>query len=307
MKVFISTSSFAKYDDLPLRLLRDAGLDIQLNPYGRKLAADECLSLYADIDGVIAGTETLSAEILRSAGNLKIVSRCGAGTDSVDMEAARALGISVFTTPDAPTQAVAELTVGLMLALLRGISRADRLIRTGAWRKDMGSLLCGKTLGILGLGRIGKAVAELTQPFGLRYLAWDIAPDRQFAGKHTIELVGLDDLLGNTDIISIHLPYAPELKGIIGRRAFSLMKKDALLVNTSRGGLIDEAALYEALKERKIAGAALDVFEQEPYTGPLRQLDNVILTAHIGSYAREARVEMEIEAARNLIAGLENA
>lgn len=307
MKYFISTSSFGKYDDLPLRLLKDAGLDIQLNPYGRKLAADECLSFYRDIDGLIAGTEALTADVLRSARNLKVVSRCGAGTDSVDMEAARELGISVFTTPDAPTQAVAELTVGLILALLRGISRADRLIRTGVWEKNMGNLFRGKTLGILGLGRIGKTVAEITQPFGLRYLAWDIAPDRQFAGSHTIELVGLDDLLGNTDIISIHLPYAPELKGIIGEREIDLMRKEALLVNTARGGLVDEVALYEALKDRKIAGAALDVFAQEPYTGPLRELDNVILTAHIGSYAKEARVEMEVQAARNLIAGLKDA
>ena len=307
MKVFISTSSFGKYDDLPIRLLQNAGLDIHLNPYGRKLAADECLSLYGDIDGLIAGTEILSAEILRSARNLKVVSRCGAGTDNVNLEAAAELGIRVFATADAPTQAVAELTVGLMLDLLRGISRTDRLIRTGVWQKDMGSLLRGRTLGILGLGRIGKAVAQLTQPFGLTYLAWDVAPDRQFAAEHMIQLVGLDELLRTADIVSIHLPYTAELKGIIGDRALSLMKKDAILVNTARGGLIDEAALHEAVKDGRIGGAALDVFEQEPYTGPLRELNNVILTAHIGSYAREARVEMEAEAARNLIAGLKNA
>ena len=307
MKIFISTTSFAKYDDLPVRLLRDAGLDIQLNPYGRKLAADECLSLYADIDGLIAGTEALTADVLRSARNLKVVSRCGAGTDSVDIGAAGELGIRIFTTPDAPTQAVAELTIGLILALLRGISRADRLIRTGVWEKNMGRLLSGKTLGILGLGRIGKAVAELTQPFNLRYLAWDIAPDRQFAGQHIIELVELDELLSKADIVSIHLPYTPELKGIIDERAIGMMGREALLVNAARGGLIDEVALHVALKDRRIAGAALDVFEQEPYTGPLRDLDNVILTSHIGSYAKEARVEMEVQAAENLIAGLRNA
>ena len=304
-KVFISTSSFAKHDALPLRLLKDAGLDIQLNPYGRKLTRDECLGLYQDIDGLVAGTEALTAEILRSASNLRVISRCGAGADSIDMGVAKELGIKVFTTPDAPTQAVAELTIGLMLDLLRGISMEDRLIRTDVWQKHMGNLFSGKTLGILGLGRIGKRVVELTQPFNLKYIARDISPDRQFADKHSIEFIGLDELLSKADIVTIHLPYAPELKGIIGEREFSLMKRDSFLLNTARGGLVDETALYKALREKRIAGAALDVFEQEPYSGSLTELDNIILTSHIGSYAKEARVEMEVQAVKNLLQGLE--
>ncbi len=304
MKIFISTSSFAKYDALPLRLLRDAGLDIQLNPYSRKLTPNECLSLYQDIDGLIAGTEALTVDILRSARKLKVVSRCGVGTDNIDMKVAKELGIKVFVTPDAPTQAVAELTIALMLDLLRRISMEDRLIRTGVWPKNMGSLLSGKTLGILGLGRIGKRVVELTQPFNLKYIAWDAFPEWQFASKYKIEFVGLDELLSKADIITIHLSYAPELKGIIAEREISLMKRDAFLINTARGELVDEVALGKALKEKEIAGAALDVFEQEPYAGPLTELDNIILTSHIGSYAKETRVEMEIQAAKNLIEGL---
>lgn len=304
-RVFISTSSFAQYDASPLKLLKDAGVDVGVNPYGRKLTPDECLSLYKDIDGLIAGTEVLTAGVLRSARKLKVVSRCGAGTDSIDIEAARELGITVFTTADAPTQAVAELTIGLMLDLLRGISREDRSIRVGVWPKNMGNLLSGKTLGILGLGRIGRRVVGLTQPFNLKYIAWDISPDRQFAAKYSIEFIGLDELLVKADIVTIHLPYTSELKGIIGGRELNLMKAGAFLVNTARGGLVDEAALYDALKERKIAGAALDVFEQEPYSGSLTELDNIILTSHIGSYAREARVEMEIQAVKNLLQGPE--
>ena len=302
-KVFISTSSFAKYETSPLELLRDAGFDVQLNPYGRKLTPDECLSLYKDIDGLIAGTEALTVEVLRSARNLRVISRCGAGADNVERDVAEELGIKVFTTPDVPTQAVAELTIGLMLNLRRGISTEDRSIRAGVWPKTMGNLLSGKTLGILGLGRIGRRLVELTQPFNLKYIAWDNSPDRQFADKYSIEFAGLDELLARADIVSIHLPYVPELKGIIGERELNLMKGNAFLINTARGGLVDEVALYKAVKAKRIAGAALDVFEQEPYTGPLTELDNITLTSHIGSYAKEARVEMEIQAAKNLLQG----
>jgi len=305
-RVFISTSSFAEHDALPLKLLNDAGMDVQVNPYRRKLTPDECLRLYKDIDGLIAGTEALTAKVLKSSKKLKVISRCGVGIDNIDMNMAKELRISVFTTPDALTETVAELTIGLMLDLLRCISRHDRLIRSGVWEKNMGNLLSGKTLGILGLGRIGKRVVELTAPFDLKYIAWDISPDQQFTDKYKVGFTGLDKLLEESDIVTIHLPYASELKGIISEREFNLMKKDAFLVNTARGELVDEAALNSALKERRIAGAALDVFEQEPYTGQLRELNNIILTPHIGSYAREARLEMEIQAARNLIEGFKN-
>lgn len=218
-KVFISTSSFGKYDTSPLKLLEDASLDVQLNPYRRKLTPDECLKLYRDIDGLIAGTEALTADVLKSARNLKVISRCGVGIENIDMNTAKELGIKVFTTPDAPTQSVAELTVGLLLDLLRGISVADRSVRAGLWQKNMSSLLSGKTLGILGLGRIGKRVVELTQPFNLKYIAWDMSPDRQFADKYGIEFSGLDELLGKADVITIHLPYTSELSGVIGKES----------------------------------------------------------------------------------------
>ena len=248
----------------------------------------------------------MTKDVLKKAASLKVISRCGVGTDGIDMVAAKELGIKIFTTPDAPTQAVAELTIGLMLALLRSLSQEDRSIRAGRWLKSMGSLLSRKTLGILGLGRIGKRVVELTQPFKLKYIAWDNSPDMQFANKYQIEFAGLHDLLAKADIVTIHIPYTSELRGVIGERELGLMKPDAFLINTARGELVDEVALYNALKKRKITGAALDVFEQEPYIGTFTELDNVILTSHIGSYAREARVEMETQAARNLIEGLKN-
>ncbi len=302
-RIFISTSSFAENDASPLQLLKDAGLDVHLNPHGRQLTPEECLNLYHDIDGLIAGTEALNARVLKSARKLRVISRCGAGVDNVDREAAEKLGIKVFSTPDAPTQAAAELTIGLMLDLMRGISGEDRLVRAGKWQKKTGNLLSGKTLGILGLGRIGQRIVELTRPFNLKYFAWDISPDRRFAGKYSVEFGELDEILRKADIITIHLPYAPELKGIIGDRELGLMKRNAFIINAARGGLVDEAALYTALKEKKIAGAALDVFGQEPYHGPLTELDNIVLTPHIGSYAIEARVEMEIQSVKNLLQG----
>ena len=303
-RVLVTTSSFADWDDKPLRLLEDAGLEVQLNPYGRKLTPDECTTLFRDMDGLVAGTEALTAEILKSAERLKVISRCGVGTDNIDMEVARELGIEVLTTGDAHVQAVAELTLGLMLDLLRRVSTQDRLVRSGVWKKSMGSLLSGKTLGILGLGRVGRRVVELTAPFDLRYVAWDVSPDQQFAEKWGVAFVELDELLMESDIVTLHLPYASELKGFIAERELGLMKSDALLVNTARGALVDEVALHAALEEEAISGAALDVFDQEPYTGRLGELDSVILTPHIGSYARETRLEMEIQAAKNLLQGL---
>ncbi len=305
MKIVITTSSFATYDRSPLDELKKTQIEYTINPYGRKLTSSEVIELAKDADGLVAGTEPLNEEVLRKLPELKVISRCGAGLDNVDLEKAKELNIKVFSTPYGPTLAVAELTLGLMLDLLRGISTEDRLVRSGVWQKNMGSLFSGKTLGIMGLGRIGRRVVELTQPFGLKYIAWDNSPDRQCADKYGIEFDGLDELLAKADIVTIHLPYTPELKGLIGERELGLMKRNAILLNAARGGLMDEAALYNVLKAGRLAGAALDVFEREPYTGPLAELDNVILTPHIGSYAREARVDMETQAAENLLKGLE--
>jgi len=304
IKILISTSTFGQFDDTPLKMLKLAGLETILNPYNRKLSEEESIELLKNVTGLIAGTELLSKDVLKSSSSLKVISRCGAGLDNVDLEATNELGIKVFFTPDGPTQAVAELTVGLILNLLRGISMEDHLIRSNTWKKYMGNLLTGKTLGILGLGRIGRKVVELTVPFSLNYLAWDSSPNQEFAANYKVEFRELNEILKEADIVTVHLPYSPELKNFISYEQIKLMKKDAFLINAARGGLVDEAALYKTLKEKRIAGAAIDVFEQEPYQGPLKELDNVILTPHIGSYAKEARIEMEIQAVKNLLQGL---
>lgn len=297
-EVFISTSSFGKFDTSPLELLKDAGLDIQLNPYERKLTEDECLALYGNIDGLIAGTEALTEKVLKPAVNLKVISRCGAGLDNVDLSAAKKQGIQVFNTPYGPTSAVAELTVALILSLLRHINLMDRDMRAGKWQKRMGHLLQGKKVGIIGFGKVGQKVAELLQGLGTQIAYCDPAVVKMKAGYKQMTL---EELLRWSDIITIH---ASGKNPLLSYKELGKMNKGSWLVNCARGSMINEKALCQALEEGRLSGAALDVFEKEPYEGPLSRLDNVILTPHIGSYAKEARVAMEIEAARNLIKGL---
>jgi D-3-phosphoglycerate dehydrogenase len=196
---------------------------------------------------------------------------------------------------------VAELTVALILNVLRRINFMDRQVRSGAWSKEMGWLLSGKTIGIIGLGRIGKRVAEFLRPFEVKILASEPTPDRKWVKENKVRLTSLEELLRESDVVTLHIPYTEENRNLINAGRLKIMKRGAILINTSRGGLVDEDALYHALKSGHLGGAALDAMETEPYHGPLKELDRVILTPHIGSYALEARVQMEMEAAKNLI------
>lgn len=250
--------------------------------------------------GMIAGVEPLTRRVLGKATNLKIISRCGVGLDTVDMKAATEFGIKVTITPDAPVPSVAELTIGMTLSLLRKLKQLDMAVRNGSWKGPQGSLLLGKTIGIAGCGRIGTYVAKLFTAFGCEVLGYD-----PVLKKHDVcEMVSWEDLLKKSDVITLHIPYSQENHHIIGRDQFKAMKKDVILVNAARGGLVDEKALYDALKNGEIAGACLDCFEEEPYNGPLKELENTLLTAHMGSSAKEARYLMEQQAAGNLLEGL---
>jgi len=301
LRIFISTTSFAEYDKTPLDLLESSGFKVILNPYKRKLKPEEVVKLARDCDGIIAGVEQLTEEVFKQLPKLEAVSRCGVGTDNVDLEAARKRGITVSSTPNAPTQSVAELTVGLILNLLRRVNLSDRWVRSGTWSREMGQLLFGKTIGIVGLGRIGKRVAELLRPFGVKILASEPKPDKKWVEENKVSLTSLEELLRESDIVTLHIPYTEQNRNLINAERLKIMKEGAILINTSRGGLVDEGALYQALKSGHLSGAALDVMEVEPYRGPLKELDSVILTPHIGSYALEARVQMEMEATKNLI------
>ncbi|MBI4667941.1 MAG: phosphoglycerate dehydrogenase [Elusimicrobia bacterium] len=305
--IFIATSSFGTEDQNCRHLLESLGLALYDNPFGRTLSKAEVLALFGQYKpvGIIAGLEPLDADVLRQASeHLKVISRCGAGISNVDCKTAEALGIKVYSTPQAPVQAVAELTVGLMLSLIRNVVKSDRLIRTGGWAKPMGYLLEELAIGLIGLGRIGQRVAILLRSFDCRLTAYDIKPDQAWAMEHRVASASLDELLATCDIVSLHLPYAAALRHFIGKKQLATMRQGSYLVNTSRGGLVDEEALWEALKSGHLRGAALDTFEEEPYKGPLREMENVILSPHAGSYARAARRRMEQEAAENLAAGL---
>lgn len=300
MQVLISTSSFNLANFAQLENLKTAGVEIKLNPFEARLTEDQVIELLGtNTIGLIAGLEPLTKNVLQSAKSLKVIARVGTGLDSVDLAAAKQLGISVLNTPDAPTKAVAELTVAHILGLLRHLSKADRQIRSGVWKGLMGSLLETKTVGLVGFGRIGKRVATLLSAFG----ASVIISDAQVKASD-FQNLELDELCAKADILSLHLPYNESTHHIINEKRINLMKKGSYIVNISRGGLIDETMLLGALKSGHIAGAALDCFEQEPYEGELRNLENVQITAHMGSYARETRDLMEQEASNLLVNAL---
>ncbi|WP_407282793.1 phosphoglycerate dehydrogenase [Methanolobus sp. ZRKC1] len=301
MKVLISTSSFARYDQTPLKILDTNIIDYTLNPYGRTLKYEEILELAKDHDAIIAGTEQLTRDVLEQLPELKMISRCGVGMDNVDMVACIDHGIQLKNTPDAVTPAVAELTLGLMLNISRHICLMNNNMKAGEWNKKMGKLISGKKIGIIGLGRIGKKLAQLLRPFDVDILAYDIYQDTKWAMENDVMYADMGSLLEQSDIISLHVPYSKENYHLLDADKLAMMKKGAYIINVARGGLIDEDALFCKMKDGYFSGAALDVFEKEPYNGKLTELENVILTPHVGSYAMEARIQMEIEATNNLI------
>jgi D-3-phosphoglycerate dehydrogenase len=287
--ILATTSSFAREFPAVLEPLESNGLSIVLNPFERKLNEEELSKLLQEYKpvGVLAGTEPITRSALDKAKNyLRVISRVGVGWENVDRDFAEQMGIRVYRTHGVLTQAVAELTIGLILSALRYISSNDRLIRQGRWQKTMGGLLYGKTVGIIGFGNIGQKVGELVTAFGAKVVYHDLEEITVPWGQ----AVSLPELLTQAEIITIH---ASGKDKIIGQEELGkICKREVILVNTARGGLID------------VNFACLDVFEDEPYCGPLCSLDNVILTPHIGSYAKEARVLMERTAVDNLLQGL---
>jgi D-3-phosphoglycerate dehydrogenase len=259
-------------------------------------------TILTDMDGVIAGTEPYKGDVIkRHAGRLKVIARVGIGLDNVELPVAREAGVAVTYTPEAPSRGVAELAVGQMIALARHVYASDRSVREGAWNRLMGWLLSERRIGLLGLGRIGKLVYQLLQPFGAEILACDIAPDLDFVRRHNVKLVPADELFRQCDLVSVHIPLNKRNRHFVNREKLALMKTGSFLINTARGPVVDEEALTDALLQKHLGGAALDVFEKEPYEGVLTELDNVVLTAHMGASARRCRKDMEFQATEDCI------
>lgn len=293
-----------------LNRLREAGASIDLEVDVRTgLPREELLRIIADYDGLIVRSETkVTAEVIRAATNLKVVARAGVGVDNVDVPAATERGIIVVNTPTGNTLAACELAFSLILATARKLGPANTSMKAGKWERKlfMGVELAGKTLGIIGLGRIGTELAKRAAAFGMVPVAYDPFVLPAYAEKQGITLASLDEIYRRSDFITVHSPLLPDTYHMISTAAFEKMKPGVRIINAARGGIIDEDALYEALKSGKVAAAGLDVFEQEPVASdsPLVRLDNVIATPHLGASTEEAQVKVAIDAAESVVAAL---
>ena len=306
MKILITPRSFASFSDKPLKMLTERGYEIKRNNTGRPYRKEEMLKLVRDIDGIIIGIDELGAKIIEEANKLKVISKYGIGLDNIDINMATNKKVVVTSTPTANVDAVADLAFGLILSLARKIPEADRKTKSGKWEKIIGKSVWKKTLGVIGLGKIGRQVVKRAQGFEMNILVFDIAEDNKFAQKYGIKYINLEKLLQKSDYISIHIPLNDATRSMISYEELKKMKKDAFLINTSRGGIVDEEALYDALINKQLRGAALDAYKNEPLQEtPLKELDNVIMTPHIGAYTEEAIDNMGIQAAQNLIDVLE--
>ncbi len=288
-----------------LEMLRKAGFEIVYEEYPSE---ERLIELIKDVDAIIVRSKPkVTRRVIKAAEKLRVIARAGVGLDNIDLEAAEEKGIKVFNAPSAPTQSVAELTIGLMLAVTRKIAYADRKMREGVWTKKqcLGHELRGKVLGVIGMGRIGSAVARIAyHGFGMKIIYYDVKKcPKEIEEELKAECVDLDTLFKTADIVTIHVPLIPATKHLVNEEKLRLMKKTAILINTARGGVVDTEALVKALKEGWIAGAGLDVFEEEPLPPdhPLTKLDNVVLTPHIGANTVEAQERAGIEVVEKII------
>lgn len=272
-------------------------------------STEDFMSALATAHGLIVRSATkVNAEMMDHAPNLKVIGRAGVGVDNIDLAAASERGIAVFNAPGGNTIAAAELTMALMLSLVRRVTEADRSMRKGKWdrSKFKGVELKGRTLGLVGAGRIGSEVAIRAMAFGMDVIVYDPYLDQERAEELGVRLVELDEVIESADVITFHVPLNEETRGMINGSVLARMKDDAFLINASRGGVIDEHALFEALEAGTIAGAALDVYEQEPLPSdsPLRKAPRLVHTPHLGASTKEAQVGVAAEVSEALIHAL---
>jgi len=294
-----------------IRLLMESQIDVVQLPPGSD--EEDLMEIVARTDGLITrGSIKVTEEMMKASPRLRVVGVHGIGCDHVDLEAAKKLGKVVVNTPSAMTETVAEMAVSLILALVKKVVSADKAVRAGEWTRKYGDLigseLIGKTVGIVGFGRIGLEVARRLKSFGVQLLYWSRTRKEDLETEIGLEYAGLETILDRSDIITLHIPHTSETHGLISGREFGLMKDGVQIVNTARGGIIDNNALIEALRTGKVAGAAIDVFDSEPIdaSDPLLSMDNVILTPHISASSREAMERMAVQVAEDVLRTLRN-
>lgn len=300
MKVVSTSPSFAKYSKAPIERLEQYGIKLVRLP--EDIREDEFITHIEDADAAIVAFNHITRNVLNRAPRLKIVCKHGVGVDNIDLEAAWEREVWVTNVPNANKHAVADFTFALMLSLARQIPAANELTKKGEWPRIFGSDIYRKTVGIIGLGSIGKEIARRARGFDMKLLAYDPYPDQEFARVHGVTFVPLEELLAASDFITLHLALTEQTRNMIGREQFEIMKESAYLINASRGGIVEEQALYEALKQGRIAGAALDVFEHEPVRShPLFELPNFIAMPHIAGYTSGAIDAISMTCVSNII------
>lgn len=305
-KVLVTARSFGNVSVEPIQILQEAGLEMVEHPKRGPLTKEEMLPLIQDAAAVIVGTDRIDREIMTAGSQLEVVAKHGVGVDNIDLESAADLGIKVAFTPGANTGAVAEMALGFMLSLSRNLTTADAKVRRGEWGSIVGRELAKKTVGIVGFGAIGRYLTQLLKGFGCCILAYDPYIDEDAAAELGVSVVSLGELLQNADYVTLHVPNTPETKNMIDKEALATMKPDAFLINMARGGVVNDQDLAAALADEVIAGAAVDVFEQEPPAAdhPLLHAPRIIVSPHMGAHSREAMNNMSVMAAANVAAVL---
>ena len=303
MKILVTPTSFKPDSDTQaMKMLRSFSSQLVFNATGKPFTEDELIPLLDGCDGCIAGLDHYTAKVIESSKNLRVISRYGVGVDQVDLAAVKAKGVVVCNTPGANAQAVADLAFALLLCVARKIPILDKKTHEGQWPRSNGIELFGKTIGILGLGAIGKAVARRASGFSMRIVAYDPFMNEDYAEAHGIVSTGFDNVIREADFLCLHLPLTEETKCEISADVMKTMKKGAIIVNTARGGLIDEAAAYELLSSGHLGGLGLDVYAEEPpKKSPLFDLENVVLTPHTAAHTVEAINNMADMSVQNLI------
>lgn len=298
-KVLIGPAPLAKLQGDFLTVLAGAGFDLVYPKRAVQMVESELMDILPGIPASVAGSEPYTRAVFAANPQLKVVARVGVGYDAVDVQAATDHGVVVTIAPGTNQDAVAEHCFMLILTLAKNLMFQHPLIREGKWPRQANRPLRGKTLGLVGLGRIGKAMTTRAHVFGMKVIAYDPFADAAFAAANNVAIVSLDDLLRQADYVSLHLPATAETHKLIDRQKLGLMKPDAFLINSARGAVVDEVALYEALRDKKIAGAGLDVFDEEPPAAdnPILKLDNVVMTAHTAGVDTQSRDDMARKAA----------